>query len=170
MQTPSYELKVNAYTAGELSHLVDSLAKQLVGKVQEHNEKHPAGLTSEAAINVQEEIKQEEAKDPKPEETKEPAKRGRKAKTEVVERELTTEEVKTLQKEGEDITSGTTDEPITKEQIAQALQRVSEKVNFQKAKEILTSYLKEDGSPCKKVSDVLPKDYEAFMNSCRNSV
>lgn len=58
----------------------------------------------------------------------------------------------------------------TKEDIATALQTVSEKVNFQKAKEILSSYKKEDGSPCKKVSDFKVSDYASIMAEVEKAI
>lgn len=162
MEIPRYELKINAYAPGELAALVEGLAQQLSGRVKAHiEEKAVSGLEHPIATKIKEEVKAEK---------EEPAKRGRKPKTEVVE-ESPVEEVKVNELAitiMEEATAPST--PITKEQIAQALQSVSEKVNFQKAKEILSSFNKEDGTPCKKVSDIQSADYASFIDACEKAL
>jgi hypothetical protein len=122
---------------------------------------HPVYPTALAidGLERREEVKVEEIK----EEVKTEKKRGRvkeEVKVEEVKEEVKVETVEEVKEETK---------TYTKEEIATALQNVSETVNFQKAKEILTSFKKEDGSQCKKISDVLGKDYASFMAKCEEA-
>lgn len=170
METPRYELKINAFAPGELAALVNGLAEQLSGKVKAHIEetKGVAGLEHPIATKIKEELATKEEKQGN-------APRGRKAKTQSADAvETTTVETAPADTATSPTTeqeqSKSTTEEITKEQIAQALQGVSEKVNFQKAKEILTSFKNAEGNPCKKVSDVQAADYGSFMAACKAAI
>lgn len=145
MQTPAYELKVNATTACELTALVNSLAAQFGVSLSPAQAEVIAEVEAE---EIKEEVKEEAPKQ----------KRTRKAKTEVVE----TVEV-------EEAPTAETKE-YTKQDIADACQKVSQTKNLDTAKKILAQFKSAEGTPCRRISDVKVEDYEYFIAACEKEV
>lgn len=148
----NYELKVSATTACELTALVNSLAAQFGVSLSPAQAEVIAEVEAE---EIKEEVKEEAPKQ----------KRTRKAKAEVVEAAAeTVEEI-------------TQDEPkkggalnYTKQDIADACQKVSQTKNLDTAKSILAKFTAADGSACRRISDVKVEDYAAFIAECELAV
>jgi len=136
MNTPGLELKINAATSGELSSLVISLAQQFGVKLS----------NTEAQTIVEAEV--ETVKD----EVKKPvAKKETKKKEEVV-----AEVVEEVVAESAAV--------YTKQDIADACQKVSTAKNLDAAKAILAKF------NARRISDVAESDYAAFVAECEKAV
>lgn len=149
MEIPRFELKVNASHASELTMLVTSLASQFGVNVRSAVQE--SGLQSERMENEDRNARAEKVEAEKVEEKK-PAKEKAKSTKEktVVE---TTAETKS-------------EKALTKEDIQDACQKVSETKNLDAAKAILSSFTSAEGKPCKRISDVQESDYTAFIKKC----
>lgn len=59
---------------------------------------------------------------------------------------------------------------ITKEDIAEATQRVSAAKNLEVARSIVTQFKKADGSACSRLSDIQVSDYENYVATCNATI
>ncbi len=150
-----FELKVSSVTAGELAHLVNSLAGQFGVTIP----KEPCSPPKEV-----ETVEAEKIETPK-EEKKTKAKKGEsvKADHEAV--------ATTIQEVGEDPKSPPEDAPtLTKQDIADACQKVSQTKSLDAAKAILAKFNNEKGEACRRISDIKVFDYASFIAECEKAV
>lgn len=149
------EVKVSAQTAPELTHLVISLARQfgvnlptaqaeLVAEVE--GNQVASEVTEKAEVK---EEKQKEKKAPKKEKVEAP--KEEKAET-------------------TNVSGAIAGASFTKQNIADACQKVSAAKNLDAAKAILAQFKNEKGEACRRISDVLEADYGAFVAKCEEAI
>lgn len=79
-------------------------------------------------------------------------------------------EVVTTPVQTETVPTSTASTGLTKEDIAEATQKVSAAKNLEVARGILAQFSKEDGTSCARISDVQMKDYENYIATCNATI
>ena len=149
------EVKVSAQTAPELTHLVIGLARQFGVNLPTAQAELVAEVEGEKVV---EEVKTEVVKEKKASK-KEKVEAPKEEKASAPVEEKTTPPVEETQ---------TTS--LTKQNIADACQKVSAAKNLDAAKAVLAQFKNEKGEPCRRISDVLETDYAAFVAKCDEAI
>lgn len=142
------EVKVMAPNATELAVLVKSLAAQF--GVSLSNAEAEMVVEAEPVLETQIELPVEEK----------PKKAAKKKEEKVEAKEEIKEEAPKAKTQEETKTA------LTKQDIADACQKVSSTKNLEAAKAILAQFKSEKGEACRRISDVLEADYAAFIAKC----
>lgn len=154
------EVKVSAPNAIDLAVLVKSLAAQF--GVSLSNAEAEMVVEAEPTLEPQIELPVEE----KPKKGKPQGGKSANASTS----KESTSAGKEEKIEAPIDTSGAQPPTYTKQDIADACQKVSTKKNLDAAKAILAMFKNDKGEACRRISDVQEADYAAFVKKCEEAV
>jgi hypothetical protein len=59
---------------------------------------------------------------------------------------------------------------VTKEHVVEAAQKLSSSKNMDAAREVLGKFKNAAGEPCRRISDVQPADFAAFVEACEKAL
>jgi archaellum component FlaD/FlaE len=59
---------------------------------------------------------------------------------------------------------------VTKEHVVEAAQKLSSSKNMDAAREVLGKFKNAAGEPCRRISDVRPEDFAAFVSECEKAL
>jgi hypothetical protein len=62
------------------------------------------------------------------------------------------------------------DKPAAKEDVADITKKVSSDISMDKAREILAKFETMTGEPCRRISDIMAEDYDAYVKACKEEL